>query len=197
MEKEKFSLTEQNFCQTKYLVFSSVKPCFHEIFAKKVWENFCNFHTNCALSSINLTKFFDLRKNFVNLTKNYDLRKAFHPMGCCKGFLQSLCTHRLGCKTFFPLIFFPATFFHIFSHNTYIKLRLVPRKVIFPHIPIVYLLELRMDEPLRWSLVISGSREWSLWCTSPRSIWWVIPLAFSRKTFSPLDTFSIVLNHCN
>ena len=37
----------KKFRQINYLVISLVKTlhCFHEIFAKKVWENFCNFHT--------------------------------------------------------------------------------------------------------------------------------------------------------
>ena len=36
---------DKNFVKATFLLEKLQNNCFHEFFAKKVWENFCNFHT--------------------------------------------------------------------------------------------------------------------------------------------------------
>ena len=85
-KNEKFSLTENFFRQINHLVIISlVKPL---LFAKNVWENFCNFH-NVNYGHLLLQQLFD--ENFVKTTLL--LMKLLQKLISWKTFSESLVFH--------------------------------------------------------------------------------------------------------
>ena len=120
--------------------------------------------------------------------------------------LQRFFHSLLGCKTFLHVTFSHATFFpnsHIFlSFPVIYQATTSSPKRNFPLTYLWYLLELRMNETLRgiqhrqadshahdWFLTVETLSIWSLW--------WYRSCTIAKETFSPLDTYSIVLNHWN